>query len=61
MNTRLACIQLLGESRDAEVREQLCRLADTGGVPARVRSSILETVERVAQPVAAEPVAVAFD
>jgi HEAT repeat protein len=48
IDARMACIQLLGESRDAEVREQLRRLAESGSVPERVRRSIRETVERFA-------------
>jgi len=46
INTRLTCIQLLGDSRSPVVGEQLTRLAGDGGVPERVRRSILETVEQ---------------
>ncbi|MBV9928854.1 MAG: HEAT repeat domain-containing protein [Acidobacteria bacterium] len=42
----LTCVQLLGDSLTAEVVERLRRLADEGGMPERVRRSILETVER---------------
>jgi HEAT repeat protein len=55
IDTRLTCIQLLSDSNDAEVAEQLRRLAGNGGVPERVRRSILDTVARVAEP---QPVAV---
>ncbi|MDT7807606.1 MAG: hypothetical protein QOJ70_1419 [Acidobacteriota bacterium] len=55
LDTRLTCIQLLGDSSDSEVCEQLRRLAGNGGVPERVRRSILDTVERAAEP---QPVAV---
>ncbi|HJQ34634.1 MAG TPA: HEAT repeat domain-containing protein [Pyrinomonadaceae bacterium] len=63
INARMACIQLLGESRDARVHEQLRRLAESGGVPDGVRRSIRETVERVAPPAVeeTEPVAVTFE
>jgi HEAT repeat protein len=46
IDTRLTCIQLLGDSRSAEVREQLTRLSGDLAVPERVRRSILETMER---------------
>ncbi|MET0625139.1 MAG: HEAT repeat domain-containing protein [Pyrinomonadaceae bacterium] len=46
IETRLTCIQLLGDSRGAEVREQLTRLSGDIAVPERVRRSILETMER---------------
>lgn len=46
IDTRLTCIQLLGDSRAAEVREQLTRLSGDIAVPERVRRSILETIER---------------
>ena len=54
--TRLTCIQLLGDSKGAQVREQLARLAGDGAVPERVRRSILETVERAPEPQAVEVV-----
>ena len=54
MDTRLTCVQLLGDSGDPEVCASLRRLAGNGGVPERVRRSILETVERAAEP---QPVA----
>jgi HEAT repeat protein len=54
IDTRLTCIQLLGDSRQPEVAEQLRRLAGNAGVPDRVRRSILETVERAAQPAPVE-------
>ena len=54
IDTRLTCIQLLGDSRSPEVCEQLARLAGHGGVPERVRRSILETVERAPAPQAVE-------
>jgi HEAT repeat protein len=47
IDTRLTCIQLLSDSKGADVREQLKRLAGNTAVPERVRRSILETVERV--------------
>ncbi len=46
IDTRLTCIQLLGDSRSAEAREQLTRLSGDIAVPERVRRSILETMER---------------
>jgi len=58
IDARMACIQLLGESRDAQVREQLLRLAESGAVPERVRRSIRETVERFGRPCAEESVPV---
>ncbi|HEX8119568.1 MAG TPA: HEAT repeat domain-containing protein, partial [Pyrinomonadaceae bacterium] len=42
----LTCVQLLGDSLTPEVVERLRRLAAEGGMPERVRRSILETVER---------------
>jgi HEAT repeat protein len=60
IDARMACIQLLGDARDAEVREQLHRLAESRSVPERVRQSIRETVERFAGPGAEETVPVAF-
>ena len=51
IDTRLTCIQLLSDSKGAEVREQLTRLAANSAVPERVRRSILESVERVPAPV----------
>lgn len=42
----LTCVQLLGDALTPEVCEHLRRLADESGMPARVRRSILETVER---------------
>ena len=50
IDTRLTCIQLLGDSRSPDVCEQLARLAGNGGVPEQVRRSILETVERASRP-----------
>jgi HEAT repeat protein len=50
IDTRLTCIQLLGDTKGAEVCEQLTRLAGDGAVPERVRRSILETVERAPAP-----------
>jgi HEAT repeat protein len=54
IDTRLTCIQLLGDSRSADVREQLTRLAGDSAVPERVRRSILETVGRAPAPVPVE-------
>ncbi|HEX8352815.1 MAG TPA: HEAT repeat domain-containing protein, partial [Pyrinomonadaceae bacterium] len=54
IDTRLTCIQLLGDSKGAEVCEQLARLAGDIAVPERVRRSILETVERAPSPQAVE-------
>lgn len=54
IDTRLTCIQLLGDSKGAEVCEQLTRLAGDSAVPERVRRSILETVERAPSPQAVE-------
>jgi HEAT repeat protein len=54
LDTRLTCIQLLGDSKVEDVREQLRRLAGDAAVPERVRRSILETVERVPAPQAVE-------
>jgi HEAT repeat protein len=45
----LTCVQLLGDSLTPEVCEHLRRLAAEGGMPARVRRSIIETVERGAR------------
>jgi HEAT repeat protein len=59
IDARMACIQLLGDARDTEVREQLRRLAESRSVPERVRCSIRETVERFARPDAEEPAPVA--
>jgi HEAT repeat protein len=42
----LTCVQLLSDSPTSEVCEHLRRLAAEGGMPERVRRSILETVER---------------
>lgn len=50
IDTRLTCIQLLGDAKGAEVCEQLARLAADIAVPERVRRSILETVERAPSP-----------
>ncbi len=47
-NVRLAAIRLLAQAGDAEVHEQLCELASHGGVPEKVRASILEAVHRAA-------------
>jgi HEAT repeat protein len=54
IDVRLTCIQLLSVSDQPEIGEQLQRIAGNGGVPEKVRRSILETVERAAQP---QPVA----
>jgi LPXTG-motif cell wall-anchored protein len=48
IDIRMTCIQLLGDCTQPEVIEQLQRIAGNGGVPEKVRRSILETVERVA-------------
>ena len=45
----LTCIQLLGDSLTPEVCARLRDLAAEGGMPERVRRSILETVKRAAQ------------
>jgi len=42
----LTCVQLLGDSLTPEVCERLRELAAEGGMPERVRRSILETVGR---------------
>ncbi len=42
----LTCVQLLGDSLTHEVCERLRRLSTEGGMPERVRRSILETIER---------------
>ncbi|HEX6185389.1 MAG TPA: HEAT repeat domain-containing protein [Pyrinomonadaceae bacterium] len=54
IDTRLTCIQLLGDSKVEEVRQQLRRLAGDAAVTERVRRSILETVERAPAPVPVE-------
>jgi HEAT repeat protein len=54
IDTRLTCIQLLGDSKVEDVREQLRRLAGAAAVPERVRRSILETVERAVAPAPVE-------
>ncbi len=46
IDTRLTCIQILGDSKSAEVCEQLTRLSGDGAVPERVRRSIVETLKR---------------
>jgi hypothetical protein len=50
IDTRLTCIQLLGDSRSPDVCDQLARLSGNGGVPEQVRRSILETLERASRP-----------
>jgi HEAT repeat protein len=45
----LTCVQLLGDSLTPEVCDRLRALAAEGGMPERVRRSILETVERAAR------------
>jgi HEAT repeat protein len=45
----LTCVQLLGDSLTPEICGHLRRLAAESGMPARVRRSILETVERAAR------------
>ncbi|HEX8720223.1 MAG TPA: HEAT repeat domain-containing protein [Pyrinomonadaceae bacterium] len=55
INTRLTCVQLLGDVRGEGVLEQLALLADNSAVPEQVRRSIRETVERAPAP---QPVAV---
>ncbi|HEV2707127.1 MAG TPA: HEAT repeat domain-containing protein [Pyrinomonadaceae bacterium] len=47
-NVRLAAIRLLGQMGDAEVVEQLRELATHGGVPEKVRASILAAVHHTA-------------
>ena len=54
IDARMTCIQLLGDSRSAEVHDQLARLAENVAVPERVRRSIRETVERAPRPAAVE-------
>jgi HEAT repeat protein len=49
VETRLTCVQLLGDAAGAEVCEQLRSFVETGGLPERVRASILDTVERAAR------------
>jgi HEAT repeat protein len=49
LDVRMTCIQLLSVSNQPEVGEQLRRIAGNGGVPEKVRRSILETVERAVQ------------
>ena len=45
----LTCVHLLGDSLTPEICEHLRRLAAESGMPARVRRSIHETVERAAR------------
>jgi hypothetical protein len=54
IDARLTCIQLLGDSQNEEVCEQLARLAGATSIPDRVRRSILETAERAARPAPVE-------
>ncbi|MDT5262193.1 MAG: hypothetical protein QOC61_1197 [Acidobacteriota bacterium] len=49
IDIRMTCIQLLSVSSQPEVVEQLRRIGGNGGVPEKVRRSVLETVERTAQ------------
>jgi HEAT repeat protein len=49
IEVRLVCIRLLDLSAQPQIVEQLLRIADNGGVPERVRRTILEAVERVEQ------------
>ncbi|HEX8852170.1 MAG TPA: HEAT repeat domain-containing protein, partial [Pyrinomonadaceae bacterium] len=48
-NVRLVAIRLLAQVGDAEVLEQLRELASHGGVPEKVRASILEVAHHVAE------------
>jgi HEAT repeat protein len=56
IEVRLACIRLLGLSNQPQLGERLLQIAGNGGVPERVRRTIVETVERVRgqQPAAVE-------
>ncbi|HST52716.1 MAG TPA: HEAT repeat domain-containing protein [Pyrinomonadaceae bacterium] len=53
IEVRFACINLLATSLKPETCEQLTRVAENGGVPEKVRRTILETVGRAPKP---EPV-----
>ena len=53
IEVRFACIKLLATSLKPETCEQLTRVAENGGVPEKVRRTILETVGRASKP---EPV-----
>jgi len=46
----MACVSLLALSYEPELGERLLSIAENGGVPERVRRTILETVGRAAKP-----------
>jgi HEAT repeat protein len=46
VNVRLACVGLLGQSREDGLAARLEQLADSGGVPERVRAALRECVEQ---------------
>lgn len=50
IEVRLTCIRLLGLSMTPELGEHLARIAGNGGVPERVRRSIVETMGSAAKP-----------
>jgi HEAT repeat protein len=50
IDVRLACVGLLGQARDAGLSGCLTHLAESGGVPERVRAALREAVERAGQP-----------
>lgn len=49
VNVRLACIGMLGQSREPGLSERLRLLAENGGVPERVRAALREAVEHAGQ------------
>lgn len=54
IEVRLTCIRLLGLSMNPELGEHLARIAGNGGVPERVRRSIIETMGSASKPAPAE-------
>ncbi|HYH87082.1 MAG TPA: hypothetical protein VEX60_16640, partial [Pyrinomonadaceae bacterium] len=49
IEVRLACIRLLDLESQPQLRERLLRIAENGGVPEKVRRTIVETVKRIEQ------------
>ena len=49
IEVRLICIRLLDLTAQPRLCEQLLRIAENGGIPERVRRTIVETVERAGQ------------
>jgi HEAT repeat protein len=49
IEVRVTCIRLLDLASQPQLRERLLRIAENGGVPEKVRRTIVETVERAGQ------------